>query len=540
MLRDMGIEHVYDSRSTDFADADPARHRRLRRRRRAELAARRGAAGRPGTADLRRPVRRDRQARHLRRHQDGPVPVPPQPVLLRRRPGAADADRPRHPARPARGRSTSRSPTACCRRRRPRTTRWPTAPPPSARWVPPSTPASWCSTFRARGQYRRRGARRAGARVPCRRRLRRHRRSRWSRSVPGREDGRGRLRPHRPQRPVRADAGGACASSSGSAQSGTEVEVELGDIAEPETADRLVAAATATGTAAARCAARRGRHRGRHAGQHHRRTDRPGLGAEGVWARGTCTRPPRRSRWTGSARSPRRPRWSARPGRVPTRRPTAGWTRSRTGVAPRACRPASIAWGAWAEIGAGQAMADNDGMAIDPEDGAYAFDTLMRHNRVYSGYAPVAGARLADRVRADQPVRRGVRARSAQDRSGSSEFLDGAAPAAAGGVAGPGAAADLRADQPDPAPVGRRRTVRCRSTVWIRSARWKLRTRLESETGVRIGSTDITTVRALAERLCEMIAGDLDSTAVPVSVMTIGSAPMTSLSRSQRRRGGDE
>jgi len=38
----------------------------------------------------------------------------------------------------------------------------------------------------------------------------------------------------------------------------------------------------------------------------------------------------------------------------------------------------------------------------------------------------------------------------------------------------------------------------------------ELRTRLESETGVRIGSTDVTTVRGLAERLSEMIAVDLD------------------------------
>ena len=41
----MGIEHVYDSRSTEFADADPPGHRRLRRRHRAQLAARCRAAG---------------------------------------------------------------------------------------------------------------------------------------------------------------------------------------------------------------------------------------------------------------------------------------------------------------------------------------------------------------------------------------------------------------------------------------------------------------------------------------------------------------
>ena len=46
----------------------------------------------------------------------------------------------------------------------------------------------------------------------------------------------------------------------------------------------------------------------------------------------------------------------------------------------------------------------------------------------------------------------------------------------------------------------------------------ELRTRLESETGVRIGSTDVTTVRGLAERLSELIAVDLNiDTAVPAA-----------------------
>ena len=75
---------------------DPTRHRRLRRRHRAQLADRCRAARRSGTAGLRRTVRRDRQARHLRRHPAGAVPVPAQPDVLRRRPGVDDA----HPPRP--------------------------------------------------------------------------------------------------------------------------------------------------------------------------------------------------------------------------------------------------------------------------------------------------------------------------------------------------------------------------------------------------------------------------------------------------------
>lgn len=37
----------------------------------------------------------------------------------------------------------------------------------------------------------------------------------------------------------------------------------------------------------------------------------------------------------------------------------------------------------------------------------------------------------------------------------------------------------------------------------------ELRTRLESETGVRVRSTDITTVRGLADTLCGSLAGAL-------------------------------
>ena len=50
----------------------------------------------------------------------------------------------------------------------------------------------------------------------------------------------------------------------------------------------------------------------------------------------------------------------------------------------------AIAWGAWAQIGKGQGLAEEAGMAILPEDGGYAFDVLLRHNRAYTGYAPVA------------------------------------------------------------------------------------------------------------------------------------------------------
>jgi len=40
-----------------------------------------------------------------------------------------------------------------------------------------------------------------------------------------------------------------------------------------------------------------------------------------------------------------------------------------------------------------------------------------------------------------------------------------------------------------------------------------VRTRIEAETGIRIGATDISTIRVLAERLCDALAPES-----PVSV----------------------
>ena len=62
LLHDMGIEHVYDSRSIEFAEQIRLRHRRLRRRHRAQLRGRRRTTRRAQTAGGGRALRRDRQA----------------------------------------------------------------------------------------------------------------------------------------------------------------------------------------------------------------------------------------------------------------------------------------------------------------------------------------------------------------------------------------------------------------------------------------------------------------------------------------------
>ena len=101
LLRDWGIEHVYDSRSVEFAEQIRTRHRRLRRRHRAQLGDRCRTAGRHRIARARRTIHRDRQARHLRRLPTGTVPVPPQPRVPRGRPGSDVAQSSRTVPRPA-------------------------------------------------------------------------------------------------------------------------------------------------------------------------------------------------------------------------------------------------------------------------------------------------------------------------------------------------------------------------------------------------------------------------------------------------------
>ena len=187
----MGIEHVYDSRSTDFADQIRKDTDGLRRRRRAELAAGCGPVRRAGAAVLRWAFRRDRQTRHLRRHPAWAVPVPAQSDVLRSRsrlderhpPGRGPRtatnrvpdDGGRHPAdaaehalpdRGCRGRGPSGRGRRAHRQGGPRppadrahSSRW--SRPPRRRssgpTAPTSSPAAWAvSASSSRGRWRRR------------------------------------------------------------------------------------------------------------------------------------------------------------------------------------------------------------------------------------------------------------------------------------------------------------------------------------------------------------------------------------------------
>jgi polyketide synthase 5 len=170
----------------------------------------------------------------------------------------------------------------------------------------------------------------------------------------------------------------------------------------------------------------------------------------------------------------------------------------------------AIAWGAWAEIGRGAGLAESgETTMIAPDEGAYAFEALLRHARTYSGYAPIVGspwlAALAQRSRFADGYQ-------SADRSDHSKFR-----------------AELVELPFDEWPTRFRRLISEQVSLILRRAvdpdrplsqygldslgNLELRTRIETETGVRIQSTDITTVRGVADHLCETLAPTENATA---------------------------
>jgi polyketide synthase 5 len=164
----------------------------------------------------------------------------------------------------------------------------------------------------------------------------------------------------------------------------------------------------------------------------------------------------------------------------------------------------AVAWGAWAEIGRGQGMAEDGAMAIAPEDGAYAFDVLQRFKRAYTGYAPIAGtpwltafAQTSRFAEAFKSLGKGS--------TGTSQFLT-----ELNELPQEEWPARLRRLIPDQISLILRRSVdpdRPLSEYGLDSlGNLELRTRVETETGIRITATDITTIRGLADSLCGKLA----------------------------------
>jgi polyketide synthase 5 len=164
----------------------------------------------------------------------------------------------------------------------------------------------------------------------------------------------------------------------------------------------------------------------------------------------------------------------------------------------------AIAWGAWAEIGRAKALAESADTAITPDEGAYAFQALLRYDRAYTGYAPMMGTPWLTAFAQRSPFAEAFKS-AGQSQRGSSEFL-----------------AELKALPPDEWPTRMRRMISDQISRILRRSvdpdrslseygvdslgNLELRTRIETETGIRVISTDITTVRGLAELLCEKLA----------------------------------
>jgi hypothetical protein len=110
--------------------------------------------------------------------------------------------------------------------------------------------------------------------------------------------------------------------------------------------------------------------------------------------------------------SPRRQLWHSR----------HDWNTSTATRSPSEGLPATaIAWGAWAQIGRATALAEGAGVAIAPGEGAYAFEALLRHDRAYTGYAPITNAPWLTAFAQHSPFAEAFRA-TGQNASGTSKL----------------------------------------------------------------------------------------------------------------------
>jgi polyketide synthase 5 len=163
----------------------------------------------------------------------------------------------------------------------------------------------------------------------------------------------------------------------------------------------------------------------------------------------------------------------------------------------------AIAWGAWAEIGRATALAESADTAIAPDEGAYAFAALLRYDRAYTGYAPMMGTPWLTAFAQRCPFAEAFKSAS-QSLRDTSEFLTELH--AVSQEEWPARIRHMISDQ-----VSRilRRSVdpdRPLSEYGVDSlGNLEMRTRIETETKIRITSTDITTVRGLAELLYEKL-----------------------------------
>ncbi|WP_298242745.1 sulfolipid-1 biosynthesis phthioceranic/hydroxyphthioceranic acid synthase [uncultured Bradyrhizobium sp.] len=161
----------------------------------------------------------------------------------------------------------------------------------------------------------------------------------------------------------------------------------------------------------------------------------------------------------------------------------------------------AIAWAAWADIGAGAHLsARGDARMIEPRDGAYAFERLLRHDRGYAAYAHLDGAPWLTALAARSPFAGAL-----------SQAPEGA------GQPARSSRSELRRAPPGERPALLRRLIIEHLAVILRRTvnpdrslfdygldslgTLQLLIALEADTGIRLRSVNATTVRALADTL---------------------------------------
>lgn len=176
----------------------------------------------------------------------------------------------------------------------------------------------------------------------------------------------------------------------------------------------------------------------------------------------------------------------------------------------------TIAWGAWGQAGRATGFAENVGAAIGSEEGAYAFETLLRYDRPYTGYSPIIGAAWLTAFAQRSPFAEAFRYRGHSEAPANSLLTElSELPL----QEWPSRLRRLISDQ---ITMILRRTIdpdRPLSEYGVDSlGALELRTRLESETGIRLTPADVAvgTVRRLAESLTERLLPGRDGGESPL------------------------
>ncbi|ORA72925.1 polyketide synthase [Mycobacterium heidelbergense] len=170
----------------------------------------------------------------------------------------------------------------------------------------------------------------------------------------------------------------------------------------------------------------------------------------------------------------------------------------------------AIAWGPWGEVGRATHLAEGGRTAmIAPDEGAHAFEELLRHNRGYTGYVPTTGSSWLAALVARSPFAEAFR--NAGERRADASTLR----------------TELRSLARDEWPTRLRRLITEQTGLILRRTvdpdrpfvehgldslgNLELRTRIEAETGIRITPKAIAThntAHALSLHLAETLVAE--------------------------------